>query len=92
MDSAKILNLVFLKALWMLEICSLEDDMEFEMLLLSIGTIDCLLKGLFVLILIQGFSFLSLLTVLLMFLIFFADKLKKFSLIFKTSLILANKA
>jgi len=78
MESAKISDLMFLRALLMLEICSLEDNMKLEMLLLPMGTITCVLEGFSVVILIQDFFFLGLLTILSIFLIFFADKLEKF--------------
>jgi len=47
MKSATISDLIFLKALFKLVICELEDVMNFEILLLLIETIICLLKKTF---------------------------------------------
>ena len=52
MKSAKISDLMFLRALLMLEICLPEDNIKFEMFLSSIEMIIYLLEGLFVVILI----------------------------------------
>jgi len=86
------LDLMFFNALLMLVICLPDKDMNFEVLSVLIGTIICLLEDSFVVILILGFSFLSLLIVLWTSSIFFRERLGKFSLIFKISLMLVDDA
>ena len=76
----------------MLEMWSPDKDMNFEMLSVSIGIITWYLKDLLVVILILGFGLLELLMVLYISSIFFKGILEKFSLIFKISLTLENKA
>ena len=57
MESATISGLIFLKALFKLAICKLEDVMNFEILSLLMGVIICLLEKPLVVILILGFTF-----------------------------------
>jgi len=74
-----------MSALFKLVICKLDAVINFDLLLLLIGTIICFLEGPFVVMLILGFTFLELLIELWIFSIFFAEKLEKFSLSFKIS-------
>ena len=92
MKLAKISDLIFFKTLLILAIWSSNKDMNFEMLLVLIGTIVYYLEDLFVVILILGFGLLRLLMVLYISSIFFKEILGKLFLIFKISLMLKDKA
>ena len=55
--SAMTSDLIFLNILFRLVMCKFKEAMNFDLLLLSIGTIICFLEGLLVVILILGLIF-----------------------------------
>ena len=90
--SARISDLMSFGTLLILTICLLEDNINLEILSLPIGIITCLLDSPLVVMLRWGFSFLDLLIVLWIALIFFKKSLENMFLILRTFLILADNA
>ena len=85
-------NLMFLSVLFKLVMCLLDDIINLDLFLLPMGTMICFCDRSLVVMLILGFILPKLLIILCIFSIFFADRLGKFSLIFRISLTLGVNA
>ena len=86
--SAMMSDLISLRVLLMLEICLLDKTINLSKLAKLIGTITYFLNDSFVVMLSLGFSFFGLLRTLYTSSIFFAERFRKFSLIFMIFLML----